>query len=86
MKETQEILSGDRYASNNEFNSKYMITCIPVYIRNNKSYINDIVSVYGPKQLIRSETFDSDSSVTLEFPYIILKTYGLKKSREKCNL
>ena len=53
MKETQEILSGDRYASTNEFNSKYMITCIPVYIRNNKSYIIDIVSVYGTKQLIR---------------------------------
>ena len=85
MKETQEILSGDRYASNNEFNSKYMITC-KRFIRNNKSYINDIVSVYGPKQLIRSETFDSDSSVTLEFPYIILKTYGWKKSKEKCNL
>ena len=55
MKETQEILSEDRYASTNEFNSKYMITCkrLPVYILNNKSYIIDIVSVYGPKQLIR---------------------------------
>ena len=29
------------------------VSSIPVYIRNNKSYIIDIVSVYGPKQLIR---------------------------------
>ena len=52
MKETQEILSGDRYASTNEFNSKYMIT-FKRFIRNDKSYIIDIVSVYGPKQFIR---------------------------------